>query len=396
MPDATATTTPLLHAIVEHLDIPRSYYEKAVARHKSLGEWLCRPESKIAVFKPHVSPQGSFRYGTVVRPLQSTDEYDLDNVATLAVTKTAMTQRQLKELYGAEVKAYARSNGMLAPVEEKNRCWRLRYADEVAFHLDTLPCIPEDASLIQGLVSSGVSPELAALAVAITDKRHPRYDQITRELLSSNPRGFARWFETRARVVAMPQMRRLVERRLYASVEEVPPYEWKTPLQTSIQILKRHRDVMFRDDPDAGPISMLITNLAAHAYEGETDLALALANIVDRMPRFVNPTRPRAPNPAHPGEDYADKWANNPALEQNFWWWLTQVKADVAKLSSSIGTRRVDADVQAAFRVELTANELRAFGAPARSVAPTFVSVAPVVRIPSAPRPWGIGHRSRS
>src|SRR5687768_7532803 len=73
MPYATATITKLLETIVEHLDIPRSYYEKAVARHKSLGDWLCRPESKLAVFQPHVSAQGSFRYGTVVRPLLSTD-----------------------------------------------------------------------------------------------------------------------------------------------------------------------------------------------------------------------------------------------------------------------------------------------------------------------------------
>lgn len=391
MPFATATTTALLEAIVEHLDIPRSYYEKAVARHKSLGEWLCRAESKVAVFQPHVSAQGSFRYGTVVRPLLSTDEYDLDNVATLTVPKTAMTQRQLKELYGAEIKAYARWNGMLAAVEEKTRCWCLPYADEVKFHLDTLPCIPEDTGVILALTSRGVPAELAAVAVAITDRRHPRYDQITRDLLSSNPRGFARWFEMRARLVAMPRMRQLVERRLYASVEAVPPYEWKTPLQMSIQILKRHRDVMFRDDPGGGPISMIITNLAAHAYEGETDLALALTNIVDRMPQFVNPTRPRVPNPADPAEDYADKWASNPVLEQNFWWWLTQVKADVAKLSTSIGTRRVAAEVLAAFRVELTADELRTFGAPEQSVAPTFVSVAPVVHIPSAPRPWGSG-----
>ena len=77
-------STKLLDTIVDHLDIPKSYYEKAAARHKSLGEWLCRPESKVAAFQPHVSPQGSFRYGTVNRPLIATEEYDLDNVTTLA------------------------------------------------------------------------------------------------------------------------------------------------------------------------------------------------------------------------------------------------------------------------------------------------------------------------
>jgi hypothetical protein len=391
MPSATATLTRLLETIVEHLDIPRSYYEKAVARHKSLGEWLCRPGSKLAVFQPHVSAQGSFRFGTVVRPLLSTDEYDLDNVTVLNMAKTAMTQRDLKQLYGTEVKAYARSNGMTAEVEEKNRCWRVPYGDEVQFHLDTLACVPEGAGLIAALISRGVPPELASRAIAITDRRHPKYHEITSDLLSSNPRGFAHWFEMRARLVAMPRLRQLVERRLYASVEDVPPYEWKTPLQASIQILKRHRDVMFRDDPSAGPISMIITNLAAHAYDGETDLALALTNIVERMPRFVKPTRPRVPNPADPAEDYADRWTANPTLEDKFWLWLTQVKADVGKLATSIGTRRLVPEVESAFRVELTTDEMRVFGPAPQTVATTVAVTAPVVHIPSAPRPWGSG-----
>ena len=38
-------------------------------------------------------------------------------------------------------------------------------------------------------------------------------------------------------------------------------------------LLKRHRDTMFRHKLDVAPISMIITNLAAHAYGGETDLA---------------------------------------------------------------------------------------------------------------------------
>jgi hypothetical protein len=286
MPTENPLVTKLLDTIVDHLDIPKSYYEKAAARHKSLGEWLCRPESNVAAFNPHVSPQGSFRFGTVNLPLLPSDEYDLDNVTVLAIAKTAMTQKQLKELYGGEIRGYARANGMIAPVEEKDRCWRLPYADEVCFHLDTLPCVPEEHAVILALTSHGVPPELAARAVAITDRRHPHYEQITAALLSSNPRGFARWFERRARAVAELRLRQLVENKLYASVEDVPPYEWKTPLQRSIQILKRHRDVMFRENRGAAPISMIITHLAAHAYGGEIDLGAALTNIVENMPRY--------------------------------------------------------------------------------------------------------------
>ena len=229
----TMQTSPLglsrlLEIIVDHLDVPQSYYEKAAARHRSLGEWLHRKESTVAAFDPDIRPQGSFRYGTVVRPIRPGEAYDLDNVCLLrALTKGAITQAELKTLFGNEIKAYAKANSMLAPVSEHNRCWRLEYADEADFHLDTLPCVPEDENVIRGIVALGVPLELARRTVAITDRRHPHYRQISSTWLSSNPRGFARWFEERA---ALARRRNLSENRLTASIEDVPPYEWKTPL----------------------------------------------------------------------------------------------------------------------------------------------------------------------
>jgi hypothetical protein len=391
MPTPNLLLIKLLEAIVDHLDIPESYYQRAVDRHRSLGEWLCRPESRVAVFQPHVSPQGSFRYGTVNRPLVAAAEYDLDNVTMLRMAKTAMTQRQIKELYGAEVKGYAKANGMLAPVEEKNRCWRLVYSDEASFHLDTLPCVPEERTVILAIASRGVPLELAERAIAITDRKHPQYELITEALFSSNPRGFARWFESRARAVAQIRLRQLVEKRLYASVEDVPPYEWKTPLQRVIQILKRHRDVMFQADPSVSPISMIITNLAAHAYAGEADLWSALSNIVEKMPQYVRPTRPRVPNPADPAEDYADRWAKNSQLESNFWAWHTQVRVDIASLQALLSSPRLRSEISTKFGVELTQDELARLQSREVSVGPALVVSAPSVRVSSAPRPWGYG-----
>jgi hypothetical protein len=379
--------TRLLETIIDALDIPKSYYEKAVRRHQSLGEWLCRPESKLARFQPHVSPQGSFRYGTVNRPLSSTAEYDLDNVTMLTIQKTAMTQQQLKRLHGEEITAYGQAHGMLSPVIEKNRCWRLVYSDDVPFHLDTLPCVPEERAIIDAIIGHDVPPELARRAVAITDLRHPLYKQITSSWPSSNPRGFARWFEERARPVAAVRIRQLLQARAYASVDDVPPYEWKTPLQRSIQILKRHRDVMFHDSPQVAPISMIITNLAARAYQGETDLWVAITNIVERMPSYVKLTRPRVPNPTDPAEDYADRWSVDPALEENFWAWHTQVKSDLKRVPTMVRGDRLGKEIRSAFQIELTENDLARFARPNGS--PIIVTSAPPVRISSPPQPWG-------
>lgn len=390
---ATSPVNSILQLVLTEIEIPRSYYEKAVARHRSLGEWLCRPESAVAVFAPLVVPQGSFRYGTVVRPVVETQKYDLDNVTTLQMAKTRMSQKDLKNLYGAEIKAYAIAHKMTDPIEERNRCWRLFYSDAFSFHLDSLPCVPEDQRLVDAITAAGVPVHLAKLAVAITDKRHPHYERISAALFSSNPRGFADWFEECARSWALPHLRDLVKGNLYAAVEDVPAYEFKTPLQQAIQILKRHRDVMFRSSPKLAPISMIITNLAALAYEGEPDLFATLANIAEKMPQFVRADKPRVPNPANPAEDYADKWSLDPTLERSFWRWQTQVRADLKKLADAVAGETLGDLIARTFGVVLTEEQLQPFGRVRSARAPAIVR-SPVLAIPaSTPRPWGELHR---
>ena len=380
--------TTVLEHIVDVLDIPPSHYEKAAERYHSLGEWLHREESMVAKFNPQVCPQGSFRYGTVNRPLFKSNEYDLDLVCEIVLRKSAVTQKQVKTLLGTEIISYAKAHGFTDPVEEKNRCWRLNYADGVKFHMDILPSIPEDLNFIALLQQLGVPYELAKLSVAITDKRHPKYTVVDPDWPRSNPKGFASWFEGRMRKAADDRIRKLVLKRAYASIDEVPPYEWKTPLQRSIQILKRHRDVMFRRSPYLAPISMILTTLAAHAYDGESDLYQALSDIVSKMPDFVRSSKPRIPNPVNPAEDFADRWASDIRLEQNFWAWHTQIKTDLRNCVELMRSEQLPEKVQKLFAVSLTAeqlNELSKMGAGSTSAAKT---AAPLIRVNTAPKPW--------
>jgi len=384
-------TTPsrLIEEIADLLDIPASYYEKAADRYQALGDWLHRDESLVAPFKPEVYLQGSFRYGTVNRPLLTTEEYDLDLVCELRASKAGVTQQQLKHLLGIEVKAYAERFGINAPVAERNRCWCLDYADDVSFHMDILPCIPEEQRVIQAITSGGVPPHLARSAVAITDRRLPNYADITPAWPTSNPRGLGIWFEEKARPLGRERAVRLVERKLYASVDEVPPYEWKTPLQRSIQILKRHRDVMFKDDSEVAPISMIITTLAAKSYQGETDLYTTLQGIVARMESHVHPQHPRIPNPVNRGEDFSDQWRGNQQYEDNFWLWLDAVKAVVTNLPLLLKGERLAETVRKRFRVDLTADQLKRLQPPAEvNTVQAVVKTSSPIIIASAPKPW--------
>lgn len=380
--------TPLWETLADELDISQSLYRKAADRHTSVGEWLCRPGSSLASFGPTVHPQGSFRLGLVIKPIFADASYDLDQVVVLRrLHPQALSQADLKALFGAELAAYAHAYRMQSP-EEKHRCWRLNYRDEVAFHLDAVPSVPATGEEVQRLRREGVHEPWAARAVAITDDRHPLYHLVGADWPTSNPRGFARWFEAQAARARS----RVVTRGAQASVEDVPAYEWRTPLQRAIQLLKRHRDVMFRDTPALAPISMIITNLATCAYEGEQDLGAALSGIVERMGHYVRPVAPRVPNPTHPAEDYADKWRLKAASEFNFRLWLEQVRADVRYFAEA----PLNADrVERGFGIELTEEQQRRLGSrsPARSAAATG---APAVVIPSAtpsridtaPRPW--------
>ncbi|MBK7784808.1 MAG: hypothetical protein IPJ57_09985 [Gemmatimonadetes bacterium] len=99
--------------------------------------------------------------------------------------------------------------------------------------------------------------------------------------------------------------------------------------------------MMFRDNPDSKPVSIIITTLAGRAYQGEADLESALRRILSTMGNLVNQGAPRVPNPVYPGEDFADKWSD-PArkhldLERHFWQWLEQAKADFNILTSPKG-----------------------------------------------------------
>jgi hypothetical protein len=387
----TGIGRPFFELLVESLDISPSLYERAGNRHRSLGEWLCRDGSRLREFSPHVSPQGSFRLGTVVRPLAADAVYDLDNVTTLMMSKATITQKRLKELYGLEIQDYASAHGMLAPPEEKNRCWRLPYADDVNFHLDSLPSLVEEDSVVRTLRMREVPEEWARRAIAITDKRHPAYGTLTTLWLTSNPRGFARWLESRMGAFADVRRRELVQRRVYAAVEDVPTYELKTPLQRAIQLLKRHRDVMFADNPDVAPISMILTNLAGHAYGGEADVYGAVRGILARMLNYVRAERPRVPNPTHPDEDYADKWSKDPRLEVSFLQWHTQAVRDFEMLPTLTAPVALKAATKRSFQVDLGDDHLRTLGlasaAPAIIVAPS----APRVQISAPSRPWGSG-----
>jgi hypothetical protein len=169
----------------------------------------------------------------------------------------------------------------------------------------------------------------ARQALAITDNEHEAYNRISSDWPRSNPGGYADWFKEQM-IVRFEEQRARLAKSMEARIEDVPEHRVKTPLQQVIQILKRHRDLMFLNDPDDEPISIIITTLAAQAYSNESDLLNALINIVDGMAGHILTWNGRSwvPNPVNPHENFADKWQEHPQREVKFRKWLLQIRQD--------------------------------------------------------------------
>jgi hypothetical protein len=108
-----------LDKMVEVLDLPDSAYETAKSRYDDIGAWLERPESGSASHDPHIFAQGSFRLGTAIRPLDSSETYDLDLACKFreGITKITHTQKNLKELVGKDLEAYRQYRKIKSPLE---------------------------------------------------------------------------------------------------------------------------------------------------------------------------------------------------------------------------------------------------------------------------------------
>ena len=386
----------ILKAVVMPLDLPDSAYERARKRYKDLGEWLGRDESAIAENDPHIFPQGSFRLGTAIRPRDNSDEYDLDLACIVrkGISTQSHSQFEFKRLIWSELELYRIARGIQQKLREKHRCWRLEYKDELSFHLDVVLGIPateaQRLAIQDSIVRFGAevakAGEMTTSTVLITDDRSLAFKTVSADWKISNPEGYARWFEGR---MLLPGRRELMEK---AQIDEVPSFTRRTPLQQVVQLLKRHRDQWSASNPESKPISIIITTLAARAYQGEPDVASALTSVLSGMSGHINAVIPRIPNPVDPGEDFADRWYGQDGvrlqLERNFYLWLRQAQIDFQNLLDVTDTAFLEENIHAKLALQVSASDLRATLGEAADRIKAPSPKAHTILAGSAPRPW--------
>lgn len=305
-----------IETLINEIDVSESYYEKVSNRYKAIANYM--KESDLAEYSPDIYLQGSIKLGTAIKPLTEEGAYDIDIVCNLTEKRrNDQTQRQLKDEIGKVVEEYCISNRMQNLPEESNRCWTLHYVDESNFHIDILPAVPWNDS------DDG--------NIAISDKRSDNYDDITDNWEISNPKGYSDWFKNQSDFKVLKES---YAKKFYKKVEEIPDYKIKTALQRIVQLLKRHAEVMFEDDIEHKPSSVIITTLAAKAYSKCTiisdDFTSLLLNVIKNLLDGIEYEEeiPCIYNPVNRKEKLSLKWNKEKRYFERFLKWYAQLKTD--------------------------------------------------------------------
>lgn len=358
-----------LKSIIDDIDISEDAYEEAVRRYEKLAEWLERDSDFSSNHSPEIFLQGSFRLGTAIKPINPGDAYDVDLGVKLqsGIKKKSYSQEFLKTNLGDDLYKYASKIGLKEEPKSKKRCWELQYQDDLNFHMDVVPAIPAEIDRVLLLNEriqkvSGIEPNLSRriseLAIDITDNTLSTYNIVSDDWEASNPQGYALWFESRLKV-GKDFLRNRASSLLKESIDEVPMYNWNSPLQSVIKILKRHRDLKYKNKNvnECKPISIIITTLAARAYDGESDIKSALLNILDNMESLVSKIEPRVPNPVNPKEDFADKWKTEEGvrldLEGNFFRWLMSAREEITAIINETSPINLSERLQRVFNLSI-------------------------------------------
>jgi len=386
-----------LDNVAAEIDIPPSKYQDAVNRYQAVGRWLEEAEypcsGNLSIYS-----QGSFRLGTVVKPIRSDVEagYDIDLVCELPIEKHAIDPKKVKTLVGDRLREHGTYSRQLD--REGKRCWTLEYAEQdgVGFHLDILPCVPDPRGLLD-------------TSIAITNKRGHIYDWS-----ASNPKGYGSWFDDKNKAAlstVLNEQKRAIQKQspeFFAHIDDVPDQLLRTPLQRSIQLMKRHRDLRFNNDQNNryAPISIIITTLAAQFYQNEPDTLSALSAIVKKLHAHAvlieNGAIDRTllpknliirmadgkwyiRNPINPEENFADRWhEDNHARARAFFSWITVLKEDLVDILNETQPDIIRKHLTMALGTILVSKHLDLTAL----VVPDKVDM-PKIHIYGAAKPWG-------
>ena len=295
--------TKLDELLDNKINITEDMEKRARNIYEELSTFL---SDKLDGYAPEIFPQGSFKLGTIIRPTTGKDEYDLDFVCLLNLSKENINQNELYNLLGDTL----RQKYTEPKLEPKKRCWRINFDK---FHVDILPAIPDFDSIIN-----------KSQPLLIPDKDKKSWQ-------STNPLGYAEWFNEK-------RLLGIDKKTFENSIHPIPAQNNDFVLQKIVKLMKYHRNYVFEKDIENRPISMIVTTLAAMNYDGTQDLSEALLRTC-RGIKAMAPTILRnnfIPNPVDEKENFADAWSKHPKRKENFEIWVDKLNDLENRFSSAL------------------------------------------------------------
>lgn len=359
-------------SIISSLDISPTMYRNAVEKYKAITKFLgdCGIEADMY-------PQGSFAFGTVVRPnaKDPSANYDLDVICQVRGSRADYAPSELRQKIEDALTSSGIYGGKLKVCKE---CFTVEYAgiNGVGFTIDIVPAADETSETKSRLTQKSLAPELIGTAIAIPKHNGER----NYSWLTNNPKGLRAWFDAKnepflaASRSAYRERLFAANRVLFASVEEIPHELDRSALQRVIQILKYHRDVFYakiKDGDEIKPISAIInvvTTQIASRYDPNCSVFELLEYVLNELNIYAQQqtltfkdfaqiygsrtvfSRPDGKwyisNPANPEDNLADKWNQNERIPAHFFRWVKAVKDDLIESLQQDDDQRFRASIE--------------------------------------------------
>jgi hypothetical protein len=315
----------LLIDVARRLQLPPSKNADAEKWYRALCTYVDREGSPLEGMVLNCYAGGSFATGTVVASKASKDQHDLDVVIELDVAPTASPSEMLTLLFnainGEEGSRY------YGKVRRNSRCVTVTY--ECGTTVDLMPI-----ARLQGHGEKAGNLFHWKGAHEYHKPVNPwGFAEHFNAAVSFDP-GFAQLFESRRRAASGL----IVE----ASVEPLPettPLAEKSPRVVALQLLKRFRDLRYRNRTGRKPPSIVLAALALELAPAGGSLLAELIQIVDHISTRLrrcsaNRVLLEVRNPAYTRDKFTDRWPENETAQDLFISDLRHFKVQLAQLKA--------------------------------------------------------------
>jgi hypothetical protein len=258
----------LLAITAANLELDGTRKKLMESAYKAINDLLSKDEDFFKGYTINVYAQGSLLIGTTIKPLTD-KEFDLDIVLHM---EDSYLNHTPKEIYDELYRVLSSHETYKSLLQKKNRCVRINYNSD--FHMDVLSgCI--------------IAKDNTRLMIP--------HDETLMNWSRTNPKGYAQWFKEiseRNKQHFLLNERFVMLTEAKVETEELPrDVYFKTPLQRTVQIVKRYRDLYYQDkDLNKSPAisSIVLTTLLAQSYDNEPSIQGALKNAVLKMRKMVD------------------------------------------------------------------------------------------------------------